>query len=288
MMYKLKLAALAALLAVLVTACGGAAPTATPTTAPKALATATAAPAAATAPALPYVPTATKAAVATATAAPAQATATTAPAQPTASTAPTATKPAATPTQAAAELAAGNIPDAIINAQKAVLKQKGVRMRTTITLAGGEATVNIIEFMLPDRVHVTGATNEIIAIRGVGLWMKQTGGQWQKLPANDTLLDSMMSAMDAKNLEDTLKDLSIDKFKSLGTELLDGKPMRVYQYTTTMKIGDLSSEGTTKLWIGVADGLPYKSEGDSTTAGTKSTVTTAYEYGSDIKIEAPM
>ena len=53
----------------------------------------------------------------------------------------------------------------------------------------------------------------------------------------------------------------VEKFRALGTESLDGRPMRVYQYETVTKVADVTTTGTGKAWIGANDGLPYNLAG---------------------------
>lgn len=272
----LQLTVLFICLAIIVAACGDA-PTATPTAAPKAPATATTAPKAQPI-AAPAAPTsAPTAAASTATAAPA----------------PSATKPAAAPTatQAAAQAPAGNTPDVIANAQRAVLKLKSYRVRIAVVNDKGVTTNMVTEYVLPDRVHMTIGGSETIVIKNGGFWQKAAGGQWQALPAAQAASDAVFAALDPNQIDAMMQDIVIDKFKSLGVEMLDGKPMRTYEYITSTAVGSETIEGTNKIWIGVADGLPYKSEGTSTAPaalGGKSQTSSMYEYDNNIKIEAPM
>jgi hypothetical protein len=287
MTYRYRVSVLIVALALLVAACGGAAPTATPAVTAKPAVAATTVPATATVAAPLAAATATKATIPTATTAAAQPTATTA-AAPTATTAP---KPVATATPAAPQAPAGNTPDVIANAQRAMIKQKAVRMTTSVTLPTGQAVVNLVEYLPPDRVRMSNNGTETIAIRGKGAWRKTATGAWQVVPGGDTLVDTLMIAFDPSNIDTTMANVQVESFKSLGADVVDGKPMRVYQYATSMKAGDTTTSSVAKVWIGLTDSLPYKIESDiagdaSSAAGGK--VQIVYAYDPSIKIEPPM
>ncbi len=116
-------------------------------------------------------------------------------------------------------------------------------------------------------------------------------GKWTAVPGMESLYSSVFDAIDPNHIDELIKEISIDNFKSLGTDSLNGKPMRVYQYTTTTTQAGITSTGTTKIWIGVSDGLPYKSEADGEVvgqAGSKSHTVTTYEYDPSITIEPPV
>lgn len=272
-----KFAVVVSVLTLIVVACG-AAPTATPTTAPRAVPTAT--PALVSQPTV--APTATAMIAATATKAPAAA--------PTATLAPVATRPPAA-TQATEQAPAGNTPDVIANAQRAVLKQKAFRSRIKITSETGTVTDMIGEYVLPDRVHMTISGIETIAIKNIGFWRKEAGGQWQSMPAAMAASDAIFAALDPKQVDTLVQGIVISSFKSVGVELLDGKPMRTYEYSATANLSGLTIDSTNKIWIGVADGLPYRVDTNSTMSGalaSKSQTTNLYEYDNTIKIDAPM
>jgi hypothetical protein len=225
-----------------------------------------------------------------------QSTATTAPVAPTmvatATAAPIAPKTLATATEVTAPAAGGNTPDVIANAERTLLKQKAWRVTTSIVASDGVTMTTQIEYVTPDRVHFVSANGEWIAIKGVGAWQKTAGAQWQQAPAAmSSVGDSLFLAMDPAQIDQMMNIIVVEKFKSDGNDMLSGKPMRVYEYATTMTLGDTTYNGTSKIWIGALDGLPYKSTGSTTSGGASggtSEVTTSYQYDSGIKIEAPM
>ena len=71
----------------------------------------------------------------------------------------------------------------------------------------------------------------------------------------------------------------------VGSEVLDGTPTWVYQYTTNIK-GPPALKMSSKSWIGIADNLPRKTEQESK-PGQKTTVT-YYDYNANITINAPI
>ena len=79
--------------------------------------------------------------------------------------------------------------------------------------------------------------------------------------------------------------------KFVGPDLIDGKPMWVYRYETTMDLAGTKIDSAAKVWLGALDKLPYGQESESDSfvnKGGKTKSTIVYEYDSDIKIEAPI
>jgi outer membrane lipoprotein-sorting protein len=106
------------------------------------------------------------------------------------------------------------------------------------------------------------------------------GDKWQKaaLPKGIDL-----SLADPKKLETEMGTTTDIKF--VGSEVLDGTPTWVYQYTTNIK-GPPALKMSSKSWIGIADNLPRKTEQESK-PGQKTTVT-FYDYNANITINAPI
>lgn len=216
-----------------------------------------------------------------------QSTATSAPAATSAPTATTAPKPAQ------ANAPTGNPFDLILAAQRAQMNAKSWRTRTTTTGADGKTGTTLFEFVAPDRVHMAMPNGfEIIAIKGVGTYQKPPAGQWLKSPVDFSA--TYFAFMDPKTIEEFQKSIVVSAVKFVGPDLIDVKPMFVFQYATLVKgIGPNGSDiaGTSKMWVGVTDGLPYKleSEQDSAvTLGAKSHTVAVYDYDPTIKIEAPV
>jgi hypothetical protein len=142
---------------------------------------------------------------------------------------------------------------------------------TTTTLEGTLEAV-------PDRFHMVTKQIEMIAI-GKTFYMK-TGTTWQKV----TLTQGLdFSFADIKKWQDELGVATETKF--IGADVLDGAPMLVYEYKTTVK-GPPAITSTTKVWLAVSDRLPRKTETIST-SGAK-TVMNFYDFNANVAIEAPI
>jgi pyruvate/2-oxoglutarate dehydrogenase complex dihydrolipoamide acyltransferase (E2) component len=236
---------------------------------------------------------------------PTQAAGSTAPtvaAQPTEAAAPTQaaelTTPAsvAQPTKAAAPtLAPANPPvgsndprQVLANSLRAQAKVKSFRLKRTI-IGADRTTLHSAEIILPDRLHTTDDKNETIVIAGI-YYFKRGDQPWQKMPASvQSPLNALSYVADEKKIDAQLQTVS--EFRLVGPEVLDGTPTLVYQFKTI--IVQPPATGTSKIWIGVADNLPRKTESDSTSTinGQAYTgkITLLYsDYNADFKIEAPI
>ncbi len=198
-------------------------------------------------------------------------------------------KPTAAPTQPPAPSGADGA-NLIFDAMRAQLASKSFRM-TMNTEDGDKKTTMTIEYVAPDRFHMIQASGTEIILLKEGMYQRSTkDGPWNKLPG-EMGSNIVTTILDPKNIEELKNTVSVDQVKFLGPELLDGKLMWVYQYTTAVKMGDTTLNGTAKVWIGVLDKLPYRSESESDSLvnkGGKTKTTSVYQYDPNIKIEAPV
>lgn len=269
---------LAILLVLVLAACGGQpAATSSPaaTAVPAQPTTAAAAPVAPTS-----VPTVTPAPTSAPTAAPTAA--------PLPTAVPTeAPKPTEAPAPAEEAPAGSAALDLLVSVLRAQFAQEA--WRTTVTIDdGGEVSTTMVEFVAPDSVHLmTGPGPEFIIVKE-GTYQKGADGKWRKLPMD---MSSMVAGiLDPEQVVDLMEGTTVDQVKFLGPDLIGGKPMWVYQYASRMNLGQQTIASQAKIWIGVLDRLPYRSEGEGDSynkPGTKVKTTVVYEYGPDIKIEAP-
>lgn len=174
-----------------------------------------------------------------------------------------------------------NAADFMSKAIRAQLDAKSFRARMESDF-GGQSSTRVVEFVAPDRFHMTSDIDEIIIV-GPASYRRAKGGQWQKLPAD---MGSMINAFrDPKIIEELGKGAEV---KFLGPDVLDGTPTLVYQYTLKNAFGT-SITSTSKTWIGAADSLPRKSESEAEINKQKSkTVMTYYDYNASISIEPPI
>jgi len=269
---------------ILFAACSGAAPTSVPSS-PTSLAAPTQAPAAPTnAPA----PTQT------------QSLPTTAPAptesvvQPTTQALPTAapTSPtSATSDSGSAQPPSGKPVDIVKKASLSAFDANTVRAQTLIQGGGGDTSTLTLEYIKPDRVHITQSTpqgaSERIAIRGKNTWLK-VGDKWQAQGADAAAL--FFSFLDPKALEQSLNVIQTESVQFVGAEVLDNVPTFVYTYKIVVDFGGQKASGDGKIWIGAVDGRPYKvqSVSDSlTTPGKQDSTTALYDYDLPLKIDEP-
>ncbi len=176
----------------------------------------------------------------------------------------------------------------MLNAMRAQLAQKAFRMSMT-TEDGGKTTDMLIEYVAPGSFHSKMSTGtEIIVIPGAS-YIKRADGAWQKSPADMSGLIKQVLSADA--IEELAKSITVDQVKFLGPDLIDGKPMWIYQYDTTMDLTGQKISSKAKIWLGVMDKLPYKQEGESDSVvnkGGKTKTNSTWEYDPNIKIEAPI
>jgi hypothetical protein len=99
--------------------------------------------------------------------------------------------------------------------------------------------------------------------------------------------------LDPKNIDQMRTSINLGQIQLVGADLLDGKPMLVYQYTLDVKSavsGSPDVKGTFKIWIGATDSRAYKIEGDTdslVSAGSKVHMSITFEYDIPITIEPP-
>ncbi len=183
----------------------------------------------------------------------------------------------------------------VVKAMKASLDAKSFRKRMTTTNSSGSNINSTIEFVAPNRAHITQDMNlssgsivkKEMIITDKDSYVKNGDASWQKSPMD--LGDLLAQFRDPKIIDSLTEKAEV---KYLGADTLDGVPMLVYQYT----IKDLLGKGNnmvTKAWIGTTDNLPHQTEsetdmdlGTGKMIHSKSTVT-YYDYNADIKIEPP-
>jgi hypothetical protein len=171
---------------------------------------------------------------------------------------------------------------------RAQLATKAWRSELT-TDDAGKISQTTTEYVAPDRLHLADSVVGEIIVIGDGAFRRKPGGAWEALPAG--MGAAFRSALDPQKVDELLKSVEVSSFKFVGAELLDGRPTWVYDYNTSMKTGDTTVNGKSRVWIGVADKLPYKTTVESnslSTPGGQTKQTQIYSYPSEIKIEAPM
>ena len=137
-----------------------------------------------------------------------------------------------------------------------------------------------VEYIAPDRYHITQGGNKMeTIIVGKDTYMN-TGGTWRKFPVD---VGSMIPNLREFYTEEGLKMLSNDKYVS--EETLDGKAALVYTFTNTST--KIKTPFTSKMWISKDTGLPMKAVIDYTGMDLKQMVI-VYDTETPVRIEAPV
>ena len=176
--------------------------------------------------------------------------------------------------------------EAILKALEGMQGQKHRTRNNIHLLESGETQDTVVEYVPPDRYHIIAGAQEII-VMGTMVYLK-VGEQWElnsKLPA--------AQVVDSESL--TWMATTLEKIKAEGQETLDGKAMQVYSYQSANRAGDLWLVSQTRLWVGAADGLPYKLESQGDIQGVipangkavkrRAVTTMLIEYDPTIEIE---
>ena len=149
------------------------------------------------------------------------------------------------------------------------------------TTANGRTGFITYEFAAPDRYRMVNGAIETIVIGEVA-YIK-TMGAWQKT-ANS--VGEQMKTIRSSELAAQAREATNVSF--MQTETLNGEPTVVYNYITT-KMSGASGTSNNKTWVGLADGLPRKSEFISNFGGFSSQgVMTWFDYNGAVKIEPPI
>ena len=179
--------------------------------------------------------------------------------------------------------------DLIVAAQRALMSTKAYRGRTVTTLTSGATTTITVAFVAPDRFSIAGLGGQDFIIIGTSTWQRGPNTGWQKSPID--MSGIVNSSRDPKVIDEMAKSIVTSEVQQLADETLVGRPMHVYQYNTAFTSGDKTIHGTSKIWIGADDGLPYRQESDQDSLlepGRTHRIIT-YDYNSaDIRIDAPV
>jgi outer membrane lipoprotein-sorting protein len=169
----------------------------------------------------------------------------------------------------------------ITRSMRAQMEVRSFRVRMEFSYSGSGNT-RTVEFVAPDRFHMTSDKNEVIIV-GPATYMKTPKGTWQKIPMD---VNAMIQSFRDPQIIDEVRKSTNATF--VGPDTLDGSPMLVYQYTMSNAFGT-NSTSTTKSWISASDGLPRRLEIDGEINAIKArAVNTYYDYNAEIKIEPPM
>lgn len=165
----------------------------------------------------------------------------------------------------AAQPSGGSGLDALTKAFQGWGNVKSFRAR----ISTGAAPEMTMEIITPDKIHMTGTGFEMIMI-GNTSYVK-AGPTWQKMNLPQSIDVNMFNPKTYQTQLQSLPDAKI-----IGPEVLpDGTATIAYQFGPT-------TQATTKVWVGVADGFPHKIESAGATIQF-------YDFNaSNISITAPI
>ena len=180
----------------------------------------------------------------------------------------------------AAPSARGDAKADILASHEAMVKFGKYRATGTVQSDKGTQQMSSI-VVWPDRFHVNNAGQEFIIVPGA-TYMKQ-GGQWQKLPMD---MSQMVKSMTPDALRQGYDNMT--NVKDLGSETIDGRETRVYEYDTRATIMGIEATSHVKAWIDADSHLPVKQVVTGTAMGMTSTTDQRYEFDSAIEVDAPL
>jgi hypothetical protein len=177
------------------------------------------------------------------------------------------------------------------------LNTQANRMDVTTLPDGGQATTNSIEFVPPDRKHITSpeAGVEYLVV-GDQVYVHTTAsGKWEEtqIPAATFFGDQPVTE------SSIAQTISAPVF--LRQDTLNGVAMMVYGYLSTTYSSDIELNAQTELWVGASDGLPYQmitdgeilaastdpASGESKVVAVPAYTTTLIIFDPALSIEAP-
>lgn len=227
--------------------------------------------------AAPTATSATTSSVATSTAAP---TPTAAPTQAAATTAPTTAPTAAAVSGTGISLtAAGSALEQTVKAWDA-LKSYKMTMNIYDNGSSTPTTTGTLETELPDKSHwvIDSGGQHIEMIIVSGTTYVNVGGTWTQVPGGSIPGIPKISSSDIASALAT-PAASPNTAVSKGTDTVNGVKCDVYDVT--------ESSGTSTVWIGQQDHLPYKIVFNDPTTSTKTEVDFS-NYGDNFNIQPPM
>ena len=145
-------------------------------------------------------------------------------------------------------------------------------------------STRVVEFAAADRSHMKwtggpGGVVEAISIGDKHYWFEN--GKW-----TEGTVPSSGGVDRAQDFANKLAEM-VKEVKYLGPETINGVACHAYSYTLETTMAGQNYNGTGKVWIGAADGLPRQSDSEFKVATYAHKSHIVYEYSADIKVEKP-
>jgi hypothetical protein len=190
-----------------------------------------------------------------------------------------------TPEPATAEpasLPGGDANAAVIAALVAQLEGGPYRV-SSITASPAGSFESRGEVVPPNRYHsiatIDGAATEMIIIDR-DIWRKLEGG-WVK-----TQFAEGAAGLAAVTTPEAIA-ASVSAASLVGPDSLDGAPVLVFTYTSTIGAGAAAASSRNTLWASAETGLPLKIEGSTDLGGQAYTTTQSFVYDDSVTVEPP-
>lgn len=171
---------------------------------------------------------------------------------------------------------------AIIDALTAATTAGPYHVDSTSTTDSGTTTELHGDVILPDKIHVTTGSSEIL-VYGDKTYTK-VNGAWQNFDMDiNSILSGLMGAV--TDYENVIQDAQF-----LGEETINGVDTRHYSYTSNVTIPDSDTTIVTmaQIWVSTKIGLPVQMVVDGEFSGIKSHTVQTYTFDPTITIEEPV
>lgn len=178
-----------------------------------------------------------------------------------------------------------------------VRNTKAHRMNCTSVFEDGNTQKYMNEFVPPDRKYVIYYDQDVeYIVVGDKVYINEGGSEWEatQLPAANFM----------RNIEETTQEISesLHDVQRVREDMLGGKGIVVYKFNSVSTYNNIELSSQTELWVGEADGLPYKmlidgeiaasrnnpDTGESEAYAARSLTTCLLEFDSTISIEPPV
>lgn len=194
--------------------------------------------------------------------------------------------------------------EALLTALKAQNNAKSYRLKEVNVSygsgVGGRVELGFItnaDYVAPDKYHAIietakgGDKGEAILFEGAG-YGKPPGGIWQKKQVDSQRMDREFAMRRHEGLIERLAKAKNAEVRLAGQEVFVGSKMSVFVYSYS-DAGEIGVRMQTKVWVGVADGLPYKTEVVTRMRLDKlvfilTITTTFFDYNANLVIEPPV
>jgi len=184
---------------------------------------------------------------------------------------------------------------AIIHALLALNTQPN-RLDVTTVDSAGISHPSVIEFLPPDKKHITAEGTDLIIAGGKVYLQSSSSAPWQEMevPASTYLGNPPVT-------EEAMGKY-VENSEFLRAEVLNGRSMFVFHYSSSSVSNGVTLHSQVDLWVDPVDGLPYKmitegetlkvslnpSTGQNEASAEKALSTCLISFPAHLTIESPL